>query len=580
MGKFRILKSACFLSKTCGAFLAVVLAAANASVAPAFLYQRIEESLSNNQFFDNPFIETELRLQVTAPSGRPLGEAFTWYGFYDGDGAGGQNGNIWKFRLLVDQPGTWTVQAGFFQPGTNISNGPQVTYTYHVESTPVPGEHGHIHVDPGNWRRFRYADGTPWVPFPVMSSMLLGRNTAVGKQWIDEHIALGVDALMVRFHDEAFRIAGNPGWWHYLLKTGNRAASWSEIGTGDKQTTHARNLDYTRFDLASWHHNEEMLSYAHTKGVKLAIWFGVSGINEQYWSYGPKDYPNDSTVGPLQDVFIKYFLARWAAYTNWWHWTIDSEYEETGAGALTRIRTYAARMRELNPWPILLTTHVLGDWTPGNAPEFDIATLQHRVVNTDAGVTECADFVSSNDDYGLPVFNMEGIWNLANTTRSRIAIWTHIMAGGFAAVAHDGGPAGHIASSWGVTWDSVVERHKEDAAEFGKMSNFFNHTDGINIGSCQPASNITSVVGGNKVFCLSDPGNTYYVWLDEGGDASIDLSGIMGEYRVKRYRGTNLTAPVPLPDISGGAVRDLGTTPTTGFGNDYLFVVRRKESGV
>jgi len=37
--------------------------------------------------------------------------------------------------------------------------------------------------------------------------------------------------------------------------------------------------------------------------VKLPIWFGISTINLQYWSYRPTDNPNDWTLGPQQKFF-------------------------------------------------------------------------------------------------------------------------------------------------------------------------------------------------------------------------------------------------------------------------------------
>jgi len=58
------------------------------SATPAALYQMVEESMTNGTAFKNPFTETELRVEVTAPKERKLGERFRWYGFHDGDGKG------------------------------------------------------------------------------------------------------------------------------------------------------------------------------------------------------------------------------------------------------------------------------------------------------------------------------------------------------------------------------------------------------------------------------------------------------------------------------------------------------------
>jgi len=534
------------------------------------LYQLVEERMTNDSAFANPFTDTELRLAVRAPVGRKLGTSFTWYGFFDGEGAGGQRGNVWKFRLLLDHPGRWVVAAGFYVPGTSTPNGGARTFIYHVSPPKVPGEHGHIRVDPENPRRFRYDDGTPWVPFVMHSSMLLDREWRVARRWIDEHAARGVDALAVRFHAEAWVIEGK-GRWHFLLKDGRRADVWPESADA---------FDYSRFDLATWHYNERAIQYARSKGVKLSIWFGISGINRQYWSYGPKDNPDNRHLGPLQKLFIRYFLARWAPYTNWWHWTVDSEYEETGSGALDRIRAYAAELRAKNPWRTMITTHVLRDWSPNGAPEFDLATLQRRVADTDEGASECRQFITENDRYHMPVYNAEGVWNLATLTRTRVATWAHLFAGGFSKAAfYLEDREGPQFSSWGVTWDSVAPAHKEAAALLGRLSRFFNKTPGIDISRCVPHNELVAVEGGHLALCLADPGRSYYVWADQGGTLSLDLSGVTGSFTVKRYRCADLDRWSALPTLPGGRMHRLDPTPSTGSGSDYLFVIQKGSKG-
>ena len=148
------------------------------------------------------------------------------------------------------------------------------------------------------------------------------------------------------------------------------------------------------------------------------------------------------------------------------------------------------------------------------------------------------------------------------------------MAGGFSNIAHfeDGG-GGSLSSSWAVTWDQLNIRHKQDAAEMGKLAEFFNHTPGIDIGSCIPRNDLAFLSGGSIVLCLAEVGQSYYIWVDRGGTVSVDLSSFPRKLSVKRYRCTDLDNPVVLPDVVGGGVRNLGSTPTSGFGNDYMFVL-------
>jgi hypothetical protein len=538
------------------------------------LYQRVEQTISwENHGLENPVYDVDLRLSITAPSGRTLGSDIVFYGFYDGDGAGAQTGNLWRFRLLFDEPGSWTVKALFCKPNTTTpaSGAPAAkSYTYEVSSAKISAsEHGHVYVDPQNWRRFRCADGTPWVPFVMHSSMLLERTFSIAKQWVDEHHNLGVDALAVRFHPEGYAA---------LAPSASIPAEYGETIPRTHYTylSHKGNkvsVDLQKFNLSSWQYNEKIIEYCQSKGVRLSIWFGISGMNTQYWSYG-------ASTDADKIVFIKYFLARWAAYSCWWHWTVDSEYTEpapTDAQDLQNNVWYAKKLQELNPWRTLVTTHVLRDWTPQDNHDgaFGLATLQKRVSDhNDSLVVQSKRFIDTNDDYGIAVYNAEGIWMLSNPARTRVAMWAHSMAGGFGEVAHDGD--NHLISSWGVSWDKVTPRHREDAAVLGAMARFFNQNPAIDICLCQPAHSLVSVAGGgDKALCLAQAGKSYYLWLNQGGTPTINLTGETGTFTLTRYSCTELDKPTNLGTVSGEGSITLPKTSATGFGKDYLYVLQK-----
>jgi hypothetical protein len=69
------------------------------------LYGVFEQAVKNDNTYSNPFDfrVIELRARFTAPSGKML----NFWGFYDGDGIGGQTGNVWKCRCMPDEVGTW-----------------------------------------------------------------------------------------------------------------------------------------------------------------------------------------------------------------------------------------------------------------------------------------------------------------------------------------------------------------------------------------------------------------------------------------------------------------------------------------
>jgi hypothetical protein len=67
------------------------------------LYGIFERATTNTKPYSNPFDYRviELRMQFTSP----LGKRYEFYGFYDGDGAGGQRGKIWRFRFMPNETG-------------------------------------------------------------------------------------------------------------------------------------------------------------------------------------------------------------------------------------------------------------------------------------------------------------------------------------------------------------------------------------------------------------------------------------------------------------------------------------------
>ena len=72
------------------------------------LYDRFETSMDYQALtgqphsYSDPFYGVELKATFTSPSGKTV----SWWGFFDGDGLGGQTGNIWKLRYMPDELGT------------------------------------------------------------------------------------------------------------------------------------------------------------------------------------------------------------------------------------------------------------------------------------------------------------------------------------------------------------------------------------------------------------------------------------------------------------------------------------------
>ncbi len=68
------------------------------------LWGRFETAIVNGTGYANPFTDVTLNATFTRPGGGDV----PFMGFHDGDGNGGQVGNVWKIRFMPDEPGPWT----------------------------------------------------------------------------------------------------------------------------------------------------------------------------------------------------------------------------------------------------------------------------------------------------------------------------------------------------------------------------------------------------------------------------------------------------------------------------------------
>jgi hypothetical protein len=136
------------LIKAIVVFTGVLVAGAQLLAADVPLWGRFETVLVNSNTYENPFTDVALSATFT----RPDGTTVDFFGFYDGDGSGGQAGNIWKLRFMPDQLGTWSYTSSF-SDGTPGASG---TFA----CTAAGANPGPLRPDPDNPRWFRFADGT------------------------------------------------------------------------------------------------------------------------------------------------------------------------------------------------------------------------------------------------------------------------------------------------------------------------------------------------------------------------------------------------------------------------------------
>lgn len=109
---------------------------------------RFETVVHNGRSYGNPFTDVVLNATFTSPSGRQV----AFFGFHDGDGRGGQLGNVWKLRFMPDETGVWSFHCSF-SDGAPGANG---TFRCVAAGT-MPGP---LRVDSENRRAWVFADSS------------------------------------------------------------------------------------------------------------------------------------------------------------------------------------------------------------------------------------------------------------------------------------------------------------------------------------------------------------------------------------------------------------------------------------
>ena len=82
----------------------------------------------------------------------------------------------------------------------------------------------------------------------------------------------------------------------------------------------------------------------------------------------------------------------------------------------------------------------------------------------------------------------------------------------------------------------------------------------------------------NSRYCLARAGESYLVYLPNGGSAELDLTGVNGRFTVSWFdpRNGGALQRTSVNMLQGGGMASLGAPPSAPV-EDWLVVVRRSE---
>ena len=227
----------------------------------------------------NPFVEVDVSAEFSHDA-----SSIVVPGFYDGDG-------LYRIRLMPDRPGEWRYVTRSNSPMLSGHEGSLVVVS------PGPENHGPVRVR--GEHHFVYADGTPYRPLGTTAYTWTHRTDDIETETLRTLAASSFNKM---------RMAVLPQ---------DHGSEYMPPPRYPFEGTPPRDWDTNRFNPEFFRHLERRVSQLQELGIECdLILFHPYG---KTWGLHELDAETD-------DRFVRYVIARLAAYRNIW-WSLANEYD-------------------------------------------------------------------------------------------------------------------------------------------------------------------------------------------------------------------------------------------------------------
>ena len=485
------------------------------------LWGMFETSFLTDRKYANPFVDTELEANFFSPSGK----TYNFFGFYDGDGNGGQSGNTWKLRFMCIEAGTWSWSAAF----TDGMPGGSGSFQCVRGSLPGP-----LQVDKENPHWLKKANGEHFLPRWYYLHELLFTKEGIWQQDVDNLLVRDGYNMVTVLTTQAEHLVSN-GW---KRREYERVFFYPWMKNGGT-------VLWSFMDLAAWHKLDRVLEYLRNRNIYVYFFDG-------FFPNIPPRFPDN----PIKEkLYLRYALARIGAYWNVTH-NIAFEFSEfMPTNRLNRIGRY---IKEIDPFNLLLTVHDTQDfdYLVRSEPWVDFANVQYKAGTATGAAISNPIIISSFQ--GKPVAGTEIVWegpDKLNADQVRKGAWGILMAGGF-----------FLYGEFNLGGTGVGEFGSGKARPF--LKTLWNFVEGIPYWTMRPHNDLVNA----SEFCLANPGKEYVIYAEKGGPISVDLSGTGGVLQViwlNPRTGRSTVAGM----VSGGSKRNF--VNPDGDKNDWVLHLKR-----
>jgi hypothetical protein len=531
-----------------------------------------EFSVQRRAHVADPFRDGALVGHFHSPSGKTR----IVDGFYDG-------GETWRLRFAPDEAGEWT----YLLRGEGV----EVLDRGRLRCTAAKG-HGFVGLHPENPYAFARADGTPFFPMGDTCYGLYDDSSITPElrgEYLQTRRAQRFNFVRMSVGHSEYRAAADPAYWAW-------GGTPARPDLDRLNPVFFRGLDGLFRDLRARGMNVELilLNFYRKPFTDPSLW---TPVRERRW--------------------LRYVIARYAAFDNLFMWTLANEYETHPDGQyrldfpgdVEWAKETARFVKANDPYRHPVTVHpVVSASRKGESPlspidppwrigeffgkEAAIDVLSQQTGQSGEGVVwdeklhawtgddpELIASLRADRRFQKPVLNTEngyeylrgnptGKKQVHHTDKVRRSSWRIVCAGGYFAAGFNG-TIGHS-----DIWNRLDAPNRypflvKDEGAGAQLAMLYDFFTALPFWRLQPFLGVT----GDAV-ALAEPGKVYVLYLKQGGATSVDLTGARGSFSAQWFdpRTGKFGDPVLLP---GGGKRTL-TAPDT---SDWALLLRGTAPG-
>jgi hypothetical protein len=565
----------------------------------------------------NPFLDYRLNVTFTAPGGT----AFIVPGFYAADGNAAEtsasSGTRWAVRFTPNEKGNWRYSASF-RTGKEVA----------VSSEPYAGNP--VSFD-GTSGQFTVAASNKLLP----DNRARGRLNYAGDRYLkfegtkEYFIKVGADSpenlLAHKDFDNAVTNKdwaphvddwniGDPVWKgdkgkglmgaiNYLASKGMNVFSFNMFNLDDPKTNNGggrrtvwpwSSTDIDLLEGSEPSSIDSRLRYDVSKLEQWEILFAHGDQKGMFMHFKTQERGNlklldGGDLGVQRKLYYREIIARFGHHLAL-NWNLGEEFHIYDSEIVNSLVSY---IYEIDPYehPIVLHSYpgqqenlyrpLIGTnkGLSGVSIQMDM-DLVHQEVKQWLEESEIGghQWIVSNDEQGHWKIGVTVDENYAGdhgtqpdnreAVRHRI-LWGTLMAGGFGVEYYFGTETGE------TDWSSENWRSRETKWEDAKIALDFFKTH-LNFWEMETNDELTS---NTTDYCLASPGNTYAIYLPNGGTTDLDLNQINGNFTVNWFdpRNGGKLLKGSVTTISGDEFAAIGFPPDHP-GRDWVALVEREQN--